>query len=119
MSDIVLANAEGRFADLLWDLSPISTTELVAIAADRFSWKRTTTHTVIRRLCDKGLFVNNHGTITPRISRDDFYAQQGRRFVDIAYNGSLPRFVSGFVKTQKLSEGEIEDILKIISSLGS
>lgn len=117
MSDILLANMEGHFAELLWAVVPLSSKEIVEIASEKYSWKRTTTLTVIKRLCDKGLFINDNGTIKALISRDDYYAKQGKRFLDIAYNGSLPRFVSCFVKSQNLSQEELNDIKSIIDSI--
>ena len=74
MADIQLGIIESRFADLIWANEPVTSTELVNLAEKAFSWKRTTTHTVIKRLCDKGLFVNNKGTVTSLISREQFYA---------------------------------------------
>lgn len=114
MSEIQLGVVESKFADIIWDLAPVSTSELVRIASDRFEWKRTTTHTVIRRLCDKGLFVNESGTVNAVITRDEFYSARTVGFVEDAFKGSLPDLVSAFARGRKISRKEAEAIRKIL-----
>ena len=71
-----LGAIESRFADIIWSKEPLTTGELVKLAEKEFNWKRTTTYTILKRLCEKGLFVNNSGTVSSLISRDDFFARQ-------------------------------------------
>ena len=114
MSDIQMGAGESRFADIVWKSVPIKTSELVKIAEREFSWKRTTTHTVIKRLCEKGLFVNNSGTITALMSREQYYSMQSMRVVQESFDGSLPAFVAAFTSGRKLSPQEADEIRKII-----
>ena len=114
MAEIQLGVAESRFADMIWENEPISSSDLVKLADKEFSWKRTTTHTVIKRLCDKGLFVNNKGIVSSLISREQFYSLQSIRYVEESFNGSLPAFIAAFSKGRKLGEKEIEEIRKMI-----
>ena len=114
MTEIQLGIAESKFADIIWENEPISTSELVKLAEAEFSWKRTTTHTVVKRLCDKGLFVNNKGVVTSLIKRDQFYSLQTEKFVEDSFQGSLPAFIAAFTRNQKLSDDEIKEILKMI-----
>ncbi len=118
MSDIQMGAVESRFADIVWKSVPIKTSELVKIAEREFSWKRTTTHTVIKRLCEKGLFVNNSGTITALMSREQYYSMQSMRVVQESFDGSLPAFVAAFTSGRKLSPQEADEIRKIIESSG-
>ena len=112
---LLLGEVEGRFADLIWKNEPISSSELVKMASAEFKWKRTTTHNVIRRLCDKGLFRRDEGGIVSSlISKSEYQALQSGRFLDIVYNGSLPMFVSGLVRTRKLSKEEIDEIIEML-----
>ncbi len=94
MAQIQLGVIEARFADMIWEREPVRSSELVKLAAEVFQWKRTTTHTVLKRLCDKGLFENNKGTVTCRITREQFYSLQSRKFVEDSFAGSLPAFVA-------------------------
>lgn len=114
MAEIQLGVIEARFADMIWEREPVTSSELVKQAAEVFKWKRTTTHTVLKRLCDKGLFENNKGTVTCRITRPQFYSMQSRKFVDDSFAGSLPAFVAAFTKDRALTPEEAEEIRRII-----
>ncbi len=116
---LLLGEIEGRFADLIWEKAPISSSELVKIAAVEFNWKRTTTHNVISRLCDKKLFTRSEsGVVAPLLSREEYKAMQSSKFVDIVYDGSLPMFVSGFVRNRKLTDKDIEEIIELLRKQG-
>ena len=62
MAETSLGAAELRFAELIWANAPVSSGELVGLANEAFGWKKSTTYTVLRRLCEKGLFENDGGT---------------------------------------------------------
>ena len=114
MKEIQLGVIEAKFADTIWDHEPVTSSELVKLSAVEFNWKRTTTHTVLRRLCDKGLFRNDNGVVHAVISRQDFYASQSRKYVDETFNGSLPAFIAAFTKYNSLTPKEAAEIRKMI-----
>lgn len=114
MTEIQLGTIEARFADMIWEREPITSSELVKLAEKAFSWKRTTTHTVLKRLCDKGLFENHKGTVTCVISRSQFYSMQSRKFVEDTFDGSLPAFIAAFTKNRSLTPQEAEEIRNMI-----
>ena len=114
MKDMKLGVVESQFANLIWSNEPISTTELVKLAEERFEWKRTTTHTVINRLCEKGLFQKENRIVTSKISREAYYAQQSRQFVDETFHGSLPAFIAAFTGGNSLTQEEAKEIREII-----
>ncbi len=105
---------ESKFADIIWEKEPITTNELVKLGLECFEWKRTTTYTVLKRLCQRGIFQNNTGTVTSLMSRDDFYSAQSSRFVNETFSGSLPSFIAAFTAKNTLSEKEIEQIQQMI-----
>ena len=106
MSELQLGIVEAKFADLIWGRVPVTSSELVKLCADRFQWKRTTTHTVLKRLCEKGLFENNDGTVTARMSREEFYTRHSRQYVASTFGGSLPAFLAAFTGGGRLTEEE-------------
>ncbi len=114
MAQVQLGVIEARFADMIWERESVRSSELVKLAAEVFQWKRTTTHTVLKRLCDKGLFENNKGTVTCRITREQFYSLQSRKFVEDSFAGSLPAFVAAFTKEKALTPEEAAEIRRII-----
>lgn len=118
MAEIQLGAVEARFADIIWEREPVTSTELTRLAAEALHWKRTTTHTVLRRLCDKGLFQNEHGTVTALISRQEFYARHSRKYVDETFAGSLPAFLAAFTREKKLTAAEIAEIRELIDKAG-
>lgn len=114
MSEIQLGMIEARYADMIWENEPVTSSELVRMTAKEFQWKRTTAHNVLRRLIDKGLFQNEKGLVTSLISREEFYSMQSQRYVNDTFDGSLPAFIAAFTKGTRLSRKEAEDIRKII-----
>lgn len=114
MAEIQLGAIEARFADMIWEREPVTSSELVKLAAEAFTWKRTTTHTVLKRLCEKGLFENHKGLVTSVISRQQFYSMQSRKFVEDAFDGSLPAFFAAFTQNNRLTPEEASEIQKMI-----
>jgi len=116
MSELQMGAVESRFADIIWTHEPIATTELVRYSEEQLQWKKTTTYTVLKRLCEKGIFQNDHGTVTSLLSRDEFYARQSERFVEETFGGSLPAFLAAFTKRKALSEEEVRTLRNMIDT---
>lgn len=114
MADYKLGMIEARFADLIWSREPISSGELVKLCEKELNWKKSTTYTVLRRLCERGIFQNPDGTVTSLVTKQEFYAAQSEQFVEETFEGSLPQFVAAFTSRKKLSEKEIAQIQKLI-----
>jgi len=114
MAEIQLGAIEARYADIIWEHEPVTSSQLVKLAGEAFGWKRTTAHNVLRRLCDKGLFRNDGGTVTSRLSRQEFYALQSKQFVEDTFDGSLPAFLAAFTQGRALTAAEAEEIRKMI-----
>ena len=112
-----LGEVESRFADLIWTNAPISSGELAKLAQAKIGWKKTTSYTVLKRLCDRGIFQNNKGIIIPLIGREDFYANQSEEYVQHVFSGSLPAFLVAFGRRKKLSEAEIDELKHIIDDM--
>jgi len=116
MSEIQLGVIEARFAEMIWRNEPVTSSELVKMTAKEFKWKRTTTHTVLRRLVDKGLFRNDNGTVTSVISEQEFYSMHSKKYVEDTFHGSLPEFIAAFTKGSSLSPEEADEIRKLIDN---
>ena len=114
MAEIKLGMVEARFADIVWTNEPLTTKELVAFCEKELNWKRTTTYTVLKKLCERGIFKTENSIVTSLISKDEFYAIQSENFVDETFAGSLPAFVAAFTSRKKPSEKEIEEIKRMI-----
>ena len=114
MEKYKLGEMEQKFADLIWENEPISSRALTELCEKAFSWKRTTTYTMLKRLCERAIFQNERGTVTSLMSKSEFGAAQGEQFLTETFDGSLPRFLAAFTRRKKLSEKEIKEIQKLI-----
>lgn len=114
MGELRMGAIESRFADMIWNNEPIPSPELVKLAERELSWKKSTTYTVLKRLCERGIFQNQGGIVTSLISRQDFYAVQSEKFVEETFSGSLPAFLAAFTTRKKLSEEEIAELQALI-----
>ena len=110
---------ESRFADIIWNNEPVSSTQLVKLAGEALGWKKSTTYTVLKRLCDRGIFQNQNGTVTALLSREEFQARQSEEFIADSFGGSLPAFVAAFLKGNKLSREEAEELRRMIDESGA
>lgn len=116
MEEMKLGAVESHFADIVWDNQPLTTKELVKICEKELNWKRTTTYTVLKKLCDRGIFKTENSLVTAVLSKDEFQAIQSEQFVGDTFDGSLPAFLAAFTSRKKLSAKEIEEIRKMIDS---
>ena len=107
---------EERFAQLMWENVPLTTREMVNLCQEELNWKRTTTYTVLKKLCDRGIFAMNNRMVTALMSEEEFRALRGEQFVEHNYNGSLPAFIAAFTSRKKVTKEEMEEIKKLIES---
>ena len=114
MAEYRLGEVEMRFASLIWSREPISSGELAKLSEKELNWNKSTTYTILKRLCERGIFQNDQGTVTSLISFSEFQAKQSEAFVEETFQGSLPGFVAAFCSQKKLSKEEIEELKKII-----
>ena len=115
MSELTMGAIESRFAEMIWQREPVTSPELVKLAAQELDWKKSTTYTVLRRLCERGIFQNNNGVVTSLIYKQDFYAVKSEQFVEETFSGSLPAFLAAFTTRKKLSDAEINELQELIN----
>ncbi len=116
MEELRLGAVESRFADIIWAHEPLHSRDLVTLCQEQLNWKKPTTYTVLRKLCERGIFQNENGMVSSKISRDEFYAMQSEQFVESAFSGSLPAFLAAFSSRKTLTQEEIEKIRDMIDT---
>ncbi len=116
MEDMKLGVVESRFADLIWMKEPINSGELVKLCEKELRWKKSTTYTVLKKLCAKGIFQNVNGIVSAKVSKNDFYAMKSEQFVKDTFHGSLPAFIAAFTQRKQLSAEEIKEIRQMIDT---
>ena len=106
--------SEYKFACIVWEKEPISIKELIKLCNEQLEWKRTTTYTVLKRLCERGILSNENGTITSIYSKEQIQYSESKQFLDKTFEGSLPGFLAAFLKGKKVSEKEIQELRKML-----
>ena len=115
MQNHALGEQETKFANLIWDNAPINSTELVKLAADVMNWKKSTTYTMLRRLCKRGIFGNENAIVSVILTRDEFYGGQSRKYVEDTFGGSLPKFLASFIGGKGLSDKQADELVHLIN----
>ena len=114
MNDYQMGAVESRFAEIIWKNEPVSSGVLIGICEEELGWKKSTTYTVLKRLCDKGIFKNNGGEVVSLVSQEEFYSLQSERFVEQTFGGSLPAFLTAFTSRKNLNEAEVEALRRMV-----
>lgn len=116
MKDLHLGIVETQFAELIWSHEPIQSGELVKLAEEKLKWKKSTTYTVLKKLCERGIFENRDSTVLSIIPKEEFYSIQTEAFVKTTFDGSLPAFIAAFTSRKKLTQKEIDEIKTMIDT---
>ena len=106
--------SEYRFCLILWENEPIKSTELAKLCKEKLGWSKTTTYTVIKRLCETGVIQNENTIVTSIVSKEEAQLSELDEMVDKKFEGSVPAFIAAFGRRQSLSDAEIEEIRRII-----
>lgn len=114
MRSIELAAVQERFADIVWENEPIASGDLVQICEKKLNWKKPTTYTVLRKLCEKGLLQNMDGIVSSLISKEEFYSAKSEQIIEDSYKGSLPAFIAAFTSHKKLTKKDVDEIQQLI-----
>ena len=111
---ITLTAAEEKLSLLIWREAPLTSPDLVALAEREMNWKKSTTYTVLRKLCAKGIFKNENAKVSVVLTHDELIAHQSRRYIESTFDGSLPKFIASFVGSGKLSPEEAAELKRLI-----
>lgn len=117
-NEVRLAYVESNFADIIWENEPVGSGELVKLCEEKLNWKKSTTYTVLRKLCERGIFQNVDGIVTSLLSKEEVQVAQSEQFLSENFGGSLPAFIAAFTSKNKLSKEEVLEISKLIDTIG-
>lgn len=115
MNDYKLGTMETKFAELIWNNEFISSGDLVKLCERELSWKKSTTYTMLRRLCERGIFQNENSMVSSLMSKSEFHALQSEKFIEETFGGSLPKFLAAFATRKKISQKEIDELTELIN----
>ena len=117
MEELRLGAVEGQFADIIWQNEPIPSGELVRLCEQKLEWKKSTTYTMLKRLCERGIFKNESGVVSSVLTKEEFGAAQSERIIEDTFEGSLPAFIAAFTSRKKLSADDVNEIQKMIDAI--
>jgi predicted transcriptional regulator len=111
-----LAKREEQIMQILWQLNKAFVREIIEEFPEPKPYN--TIATLIKILKDKG-FVNsrklgNTYQYSPAISKDEYQNKAVGDVLKSYFDNSYSKMVAYFAKEEKISEGELEDILKMI-----
>ena len=118
MEHLKLGAVEMRFAEIIWKKEPLTSGQLVKLCLEQLEWKKSTTYTVLKKLCDRGLFKNTNGMVSSVISKEEYYSAQSEQVVNESFGGSLPAFIAAFTSRKTLTQEEIDEIRRMIDAVG-
>ena len=118
MITYVMTQAENELAQIIWEAEPVQSGQLVKLVAERLGWKKSTTYTVLRKICENGIFQNNDTVVSSLMSKEEYARRKGENYLEENYGGSLPKFVAAFLQHKKLSRKDLEELEKLIDDYG-
>ncbi|MCD7738955.1 MAG: BlaI/MecI/CopY family transcriptional regulator [Lachnospiraceae bacterium] len=110
-----MTDAEKQLADIIWENEPLGSGQLVTLAAQHMNWKKSTTYTVLKKLCENDIFQNQGSIVSSKVSADEYTRLLGEEYLEQNYGGSLPGFVAAFIRKKKISKSEIEQLERMIA----
>lgn len=116
MESLKLCESDYRFMTVIWDNEPLTSRQLVELCARKLGWKKPTTYTTLKKLCDKGFAQNQETIVTSLIPREKVQAYASEHFVEHTFEGSLPGFLASFLGGKTISSQEAEQLKQLIDA---
>ena len=114
MEQYKLFDAEYKFVSIIWDNEPINSTELVKLSFEKLGWKKSTTYTVLRKLCERGILKNEGTVVSTIVKKEDAQRYESQIVIEKTFEGSLPQFLTAFLGEKTITKKEAEELKHII-----
>ena len=117
MDDLKLCDSDYRFMSVVWESEPVGSGQLVRLCQDRLGWKKSTTYTVLKKLCDRGFLKNEGSVVSALVPREQVEVFESGYVVDRSFGGSLPAFVAAFGSRRRLTDSELDELERLVESM--
>lgn len=114
--DLRLCDSEYRFMTIVWEYAPVNSGRLVELCSQELGWKKSTTYTVIKKLCERGFIQNEKATVSVLVEKERCQTASADYFMERTFEGSLPQFIAAFLGSRKLTEEEAAQVKQMIDS---
>lgn len=111
-----LGEMESRFAEIVWRTAPINTTKLVDLCEEELNWARTTTYTVMKKLCNRGILHMEKREVTVLIGREEFLAIQTEHFAKKYFQGEMPAMLTSYLARHELTDEDVAYLQTLIDA---
>jgi BlaI family penicillinase repressor len=114
-----ISEAELEVMKILWKCGEATSSQIIEELIKGTEWKPKTIQTLITRLVAKEAVKSekiNGKTFMyyPKVSEDAYKKHVNESFLKKIYNGSINLMLSSFIKDNKLSKKDIEDLKKLL-----
>lgn len=114
MKDLKLCESDYRFMLLVWEAEPLPSGKLVELCWERLGWKKSTTYTVLRKLCERGFVRNENTVVSACIPKEKVQVYQSGAFCRACLRG-IPAWLSHRISgRQAVSEQEARELKELI-----
>ncbi len=114
MDNLKLCESDYRFMCVIWENEPLASGKLVELCSAQLGWKKSTTYTTLKKLCEKGFAQNVDTVVSSLVRKEDVVAYASDRFVEQTFGGSLPNFLVAFLGGKKITEEEAKELKRLI-----
>jgi predicted transcriptional regulator len=114
--NINLTEAEGKLAELIWREASLMSPDLVVLAQKELGWKKSTTYTILKKLCDKGVFKNENAKVSVILTREEQMTRESHQYIEDTFCGSLPSFIATFFRNGNLSPEDVSELKRLIDA---
>lgn len=116
-----ITEAESAVMEALWQRSPQTAEEVVALLARSRDWQDATVKTLLNRLLKKGaVTVEKDGRkylYSPALERSDWLMRESKGLLDRLFGGRVAPLVAHFSEHRKLGKKDIAELRKLIEGL--
>ena len=101
MEYVKLCDSDYRFMCVVWEHAPINSGELVKLCQEQLGWKKSTTYTVVRKMCEKGYIANEDATVSVLIPKEQVQAEESRYLWTVHLTGHCRALSLHFLGVRK------------------
>ena len=116
-----ITEAEWDVMELLWEKSPRTSQEIVALLEAGRGWKRATVVTLLARLTAKGALSTepqgNRFLYTPAVERSACVTLETRSFLDRMFGGALRPLVAHVAEHHSLTKKDIAELRVLLDEI--
>ena len=107
--NLKMCESDYKFMSIIWNNEPVRSGRLVELCAEKLNWKKSTTYTTLKKVCEKGYAKNQNSIVSSTVKKSEVQEFESRHVID-----SLPNFLTAFFSGKKISNKEAEELKKLI-----